>query len=136
VILTDKQRAIMQTIAAEPGKQRKKFLALGLRAQGDLAELTFYRDKRGDHVVFPKTRPSGPATPLKLRQQNKFKVIGAAAWKHHFVRQEQFKMAARRLSLKMTGFNLFMAWKLTGDDAMIATIERQTGLDLTSWGPC
>jgi hypothetical protein len=96
--------------------------------------MTVYRTRRGKLVLFPKTAPKTPAGPLALRNQNRFR-LAAAAWRQlpTVVRQAWTK-AAHIASLGCTGYNLFIAWQMKGDRAMVATVERATGLILVYEG--
>jgi hypothetical protein len=44
--------------------------------------------------------------------------------------RDQWHLAEVRSPLNITGYNLYVYWSLSGDDAAIRTIERQTGTTL------
>jgi len=99
---------------------------IGFIAWGDVYEVTVYRNKRGKMVWFPKTYPDKPASPAQLVQRQRM-TDAAAAWQAlSAALRAQWHLAARRASLVMHGYDLFIHWKLTGDDSAIATLDRQT----------
>jgi len=99
---------------------------LGTVLWGDLAELTFYRQPSGKVVSFAKTYPDKPPSPQQLIQRGLL-TTAAAAWKALTQSQrEQWAAAARRASLCMHGYDLWIHHQLIGDDAAIRTLERQT----------
>lgn len=103
---------------------------LGLRPTGDLGGLTCYTSKRGKIVWFIKAPPTCPPSDWQSSQRNKFRFV-AQAWNAlPAATREQWHQAEVLSPLSITGYNLFVYWSLTGDDAAIATIERQTGTTL------
>lgn len=101
-------------------------LYLGLVAWGDIGETTVYKTKRGKVVWLKKTYPDKPASPKQLARRAIWSAA-AAAWKALTATQRnQWELASRRASLCMHGFDLWMHWSLTGDDAAMETLERQT----------
>lgn len=105
---------------------------LGWRPTGDLDGLTAYTSKRGKVVWFLKAPPTCPPTMWQISQRNKFRCI-AAAWKALTAEaREQWHLAEVRGYLNITGYNLFTWWCIHRDDAIIRTIERQTGTNLIS----
>lgn len=103
---------------------------LGLLAWGDLADLTWYRSKRGNVVVIAKTWPDKPPSDEQLAHRAKFKQA-IDQW-NALTRsaKARWTTAARRAWLCMHGLDLFLHWKLTGDEPAIRTIERQTATTL------
>jgi hypothetical protein len=103
---------------------------LGTVAWGDLGPLTLYRSTRGRIVVYAKTWPEKPPSPWQASQRERFRLAA------HFWRtwasplKPNWERAARRLSLSVTGFDLWMYYSLRADRAAIATIEHQSGLQL------
>jgi len=106
------------------------FNTLGTVIWGDLGPLTMYRSKRKKLVVFKKTWPDQPASERQLTWRATWKAA-ATAWRALTQPQRhQWALAARRASLCATGYNLWLHWKLTGDDAAIRTLEQQTKTQL------
>jgi len=104
----------------------KLFTLFGFVIWGDFGPLTMYHRADGRLVVMLKTWPDKPASPKQLTQRA---VLTAAAATWNALTQSQraqWTAAAARASLCMTGYNLWVHWQITGDDAAIATIERHT----------
>jgi len=102
------------------------FTVLGFVIWGDLGALTIYRNKRGLVVWFKKTWPDKPPSPAQTIQRQKI-IDAAAAWQSLSADSRvQWERASRRASLCATGYDIFVSWKLTGDDAAITTLQRQT----------
>lgn len=129
--LTERQRRISRlTIPAKGWHTKRSWSPLALRFQGDLGGLTMYRSKRGRPVLFVKTHPSGPPTPLKASRQKKF-ALAVAGWLDlSALGRLLFGQAARRCSLRISGFNLFIAVQLADDKKFLEAVERQAGIQL------
>lgn len=99
---------------------------LGFVQWGDLAELTLYRDRYRQLVVYPKQYPKGVPSARTIAVRSAF-LAAITAWKALTQNQQaQWRLAARRSNAKMTGYNLFLSYFLKPDPAALATIERQT----------
>lgn len=110
--------------------KRRLFSLLGLISWGDLGPFTLYKSKRGKIVVFAKTYPGKPPSAKQTVQRDKFK---AAVVKWHSLnrdKRERWELATHRISLPLTGLNLFVHHRLEPDESYVRTIERQTGLEL------
>lgn len=109
-------------------RQLHKFL--GWNTQGDLGPYTFYTDKRRNLVFFLKAPPEKPASYFQtiIRQ----KLSDAAHIWNHFpaATKANWEAATKRLSLKLTGYNLYTFYHMTGERHVIRTIERQSALQL------
>lgn len=117
-------------MAAQP--PTNLFNLFGQVIWGDFADLTMYRRPDGRLVVFAKTWPKKPASPAQQIQRDKL-AAAAADWKAGPTNPKQnWDTAAKRASLCMHGYDLFMHWKLTGDRDAILTLERQTNTKLIS----
>ena len=102
----------------------------GLIAWGDWGPLTMYRSQRGLVVAYPKAPPTKPPTPYQQSQRNRFRAA-ADAWQYFpAYLKPNWERAARRLSLKVTGYNLFVFYHLFTATAYIRTIEHQSRLQL------
>lgn len=109
-------------------RQLHKFL--GWNTQGDLGPFTFYTDKQKGLVFFLKAPPKKPASFFQQIMRQNFR-DAAAIW-NAFLPQAQtnWELATKRLSLQLTGYNLWTFYFITGDDHVLDTIERQSGLTL------
>jgi hypothetical protein len=109
------------------------FSYLGFVLWGDIAETTMYRRPDKRVVFFSKTYPDKPPSAKQIVDRAKFSAA-AATWKSLSAPQRlQWRRAAARSSLCMTGYNLFVAATILPDPLALATIARQTRttLDLT-----
>lgn len=103
---------------------------LGWRPTGDLGGLTGYTSKRGRGVWFLKAPPKEPPTDVQRHCRNKFR-LAAFAWTQLDDQARAAWTSAQDLAhMNITGYNLFIYWQLTKDEAAIRTIEHQTGLVL------
>ncbi len=102
------------------------FHLMGMYVTGDWGPLTFYTSRRGKVVWFPKSPPLSPPSPWQTSQRNTFRL--AALWWSTLTSAERtdYELASKRASLCMTGYNLFVHFKTTNDDAAQKTLERQT----------
>jgi hypothetical protein len=105
-----------------------KILAvIGFNCTGDLGPWTLYTSSRAQIVFFPRMPALNPASPKQMTQRAKF-VTAALAWQSLTAAQRaQYRAAEQRGSLKITGYNLFVYGRTTGDQITRATIARQTG---------
>jgi hypothetical protein len=107
---------------------------LGFVQWGDFANLTTYRSKRGKLVWFEKTWPDKPPSPKQEIQREIWRAA-ASQWRELTDDQRhQWALAARRASLCMTGYNLWIYWYISFDDATIRTLEHQTHTTLLPIG--
>lgn len=103
---------------------------VGLTPSGDLGPLTGYTSKRGKPVWFQKAPPKSPPTGWQRQQRNKFRVI-AILWQTLQPQQRlDWEAAALKANLNVTGYNLFVWYQHTLEDATINTVERQSGITL------
>jgi len=103
---------------------------IGWIAWGDIGEMTCYVSKRGKTVWLKKTYPDKPASPLQLERRAAWSAA-AAAWNALTPTQRhQWNLAASRASLCAHGYDLWVHWRITGDQAAIETLERQTHTSL------
>lgn len=111
------------------------FHLFGLVAWGDIAELTMYKSKRGKVVVFQKSYPEHLPHEGQLHQQAKF-TAASQAWRSAPLDvRAGWEAVTKRLSLPMTGYNLWMAWHLDPDPPAFATLRQQTGINLVGAWP-
>jgi len=100
-------------VAQQPPKNL--FTLFGLHIGGDFGPFTFYKSKRRRLVFFKKAPPDKPPSEKQIAQRNRFRLV-AAAWSTLTPYQRaQWTIAARRASLCMTGYDLFVHFKLKPD---------------------
>lgn len=103
---------------------------LGFNTQGDLGPWTFYTDKRKGLVYFVKAPPLEPPSLLQTSVRNAIR-LAAYAWRSLSGDQRaNWKTAAKRAHLQITGYNLFVFWIIRKEDAAIHTIERLSRIKL------
>lgn len=108
----------------------KILTVLGLRPTGDLGPLTGYTSKRGKAVWFLKAPPKTPATGWQQQERNRFRMI-ALLWGQMLAMQRvDWERASIGAKLNITGYNLFVWYQYKQDHAAIATVERQSGIQL------
>lgn len=108
-----------------------KILAmLGFSATGDLGPWTLYTSERHQIVFYPRVPALNPPSVLQLIMRSRF-TLAAQTWQMLTAQQRaDWEKATRKLSMKITGYNLWVYWSTTSDKATLHTIERQAGLDL------
>jgi len=110
--------------------ESRLFRFLGWNSQGDLGGWTFYTSQRKELVWFIKSPPLEPPSFLQTTMRNRFRAIGYA-WRSLTPAQRQaWATAAANAGTRLTGYNLFVYWLTTRDDATIETIERQANVSL------
>jgi len=108
------------------------FHLMGMVAWGDIGPFTMYKNKNGKVVVFLKTIPGKPASELQTHYRNRF-AAGCILWQMLSPSErDDWNLATSRLSIPLTGHNLFLSFILRPDDQALATINRQSGIDLAN----
>jgi len=103
---------------------------LGIQVQGDLGPWTIYTDRKGRKKWFLYSPPTKPPTPNQLVARNRFRTA-VLNWKALTAEQKfNLEEACRRLSLCITGQNLFVSTQLTHKQTAYATVARQSRLTL------
>jgi hypothetical protein len=111
------------------------FQILGAQVSGDLGGYTIYTDMKGQKVVFPKSPPEKPPSSAQLFYRARF-TAAQSNWKAlSLADKESLELACRRLSLPMTGQNLYVSVQLKNDVDAYATIEMQSGIQLPAFEP-
>jgi len=103
---------------------------IGLRIQGDLGDLTCYRDKRGQLISFLSTKPKMPQTAAQRTQRQ---TLSAAAdlWRGlDTAAQATWTAAASKARLRITGYNLWCYTIMKGDPTIAQTVAHQSGITL------
>ncbi len=93
------------------------FHLFGFLIGGDFADFTFYKNKRGKLVWFIKAPPKTKPSTKQTTQRNLFR-LAATAWQTLTAPQRaQWELASTRASLCATGYDAFIHYKLTNDQA-------------------
>lgn len=101
----------------------------GFNTQGDLGPLTTYTSRRGKLVYFPRAPPKEPASAEQFLQRTKFRMTGNAWRAAAATKRTAWETLSKRANLRVTGYNLFTYWHMTGDNKAIDTLANQTGID-------
>lgn len=106
---------------------------LGFAAQGDLGPWTMYSSKnfgRPGIVIFAKAWLKDATSPRQKAHRDRIRAA-AQAWKSLTAQQRtNWEACTKKLSLRLTGYNLFTHYHMKGDTSNIETLERQSGLEL------
>ena len=106
------------------------FTVMGMNPTGDLAGLTIYTAANKKPVIFLKAPPTSPPT---ARQQFVRAQMGyhATWWNSQTAEtRDKWRRAAQGAHIRMTGYNLWQWWYWHQDAGVLATIQRQSGIDL------
>jgi len=103
---------------------------IGLATWGDLGPLTVFKNKRHQLIWYAKAPPHKPATPAQQHWRDRWRAAATNWQKLTTAQKADWERAARRASLYVTGYNLYVHTHVTGRDETRRTIERQTGITL------
>ncbi len=106
------------------------FQFLGVLTNGDYADLTFYTNRRGRLVFFPKTWPKDPATFNQGLNRDRWR---HAAWRWRTLSPETrhtWKQLATAANLTISGHNLYMHYILGKGTGTVRTCQRNTGINV------
>ena len=105
---------------------------LGMYITGDVGPLTFYTSQRAKLVAFPRAPPLHPPSALQEHFRESFS-NAAASWRSlSDAERTNWTEAARRCNLAISGYNVFCWYWRKRDRDAINTLERQSGLTLTT----
>lgn len=101
---------------------------IGINVSGDIGDLTIYTDRFGKKVPFPKSPPKEPPSPEQTQVRNRFR----SAQQTYMALSDSEKLAyeelTKKLSLMMTGQNLWISISMKGDVESLQTMMRQSGV--------
>lgn len=103
---------------------------LALRVSGDWDGLTLYTSRSHKLVAFPRSPPTQPPSAAQLAQRQRF---AAAINNWTLTTQQQrinYDLATRRLSLSLTGLNLWIILSFRQSSRLLATLSAQASLTL------
>ncbi|HUT09458.1 MAG TPA: hypothetical protein VMY37_09935 [Thermoguttaceae bacterium] len=109
----------------------KMLCTLGFKVQGDLGPITCYTSKRDRVVWYIKAPPLEPPSDAQVNQRYQF-IWAAEKWREIGQEEHQrWEDIAAKAHLRISGYNLFTYWCLTGDLAAITTACHHAGKSLT-----
>ena len=103
-----------------------------MHLSGDLGDLTIYQTKTGRIVAFPRSPPHKPPSPAQNTQRYRFRQSVEAWHELPAVDRLRYETACKRLSLCMSGFNLWIHFCLVHDWQTLATLRQQSTLNLAT----
>lgn len=114
------------------GKDPPHRMIFGFFATGDLGPLTIYTSQRNRVVLFPKSPPLNPPSPLQRSLRNQMR-LSAMAWRGLTPAQRSaWSRAAPAAGLRISGYNLWVHYQRYKDDEIIRGVERRSGEQLLS----
>lgn len=103
---------------------------LGLVVVGDLAGQTIYTDRHGRKIFYKQSPPQKPPSAMQTLQRQRF-ADAVQNWHDATAEtRDNYEKASLAASLSMTGLNLWVSISLTAKLAVLATIQRQTLVEL------
>jgi hypothetical protein len=114
--------------------QRFPWRLIGFRPTGDVWDYTLYTNKKGSLVCYVKTRPGKPFTARQLANMRQFTAIASLWTSLSPSAKRSWVDAARKATLSITAYNLFVYANMQPDRSTIRTIQRQTGENLGADG--
>lgn len=110
--------------------QQTLFRFWGWNTQGDFGPWTFYTSRRNALVFYLRAPPTKPATVPQARQRALWRAAAYYWSAQSAATKAKWELASQRAHLSITGLNLWIYHYTTRDRNTIATIERQTNLQL------
>lgn len=104
---------------------------MGMHVAGDVGPLTIYTTKRGKIVAFPRSPPHKAPSPAQNTQRYRFR-SAILNWK--LLTDDQraaYEQTTLRLSMCLTGLNLWIHVALVHDFSLLDTLHSQSGIYLT-----
>lgn len=103
---------------------------LGIAVVGDLGDITHYTDRFGKIVCYPKVKEQNKRSVKRNICRSRFK-YAQQCWAALSIDEKRvLEEAARRVSITMTGQNLYISCCLRNDPSVYQTVAKQSGLDL------
>ena len=103
---------------------------IGLWISGDIGEYSCYTDRYGRKVFYYYTPPAKPPSPAQVRCRARF-AESHRTWKSLTdLEKLALEDCSRKLSLRITGKNIWMSASLTHRDSQYLTLQRQSGITL------
>jgi hypothetical protein len=110
---------------------RAMFSFIGLAISGDVGDFTMWRTRRGRLVMYPRTVPGKVPS---IGQQNHRQHFRESLGRWRLLSPQQraaYEDVSLRLSLPMTGHNLWIRWTFAGSLAEAQTLQRLAGVVLS-----
>lgn len=109
--------------------QRAALSLMGLNIQGDIGPWTCYRSRHKRFVMFLKAPPKQPPSLYQRLNHDRWKAA-AEFWRHLTdSARSSWRQLAVAARLRITGYNLFVYWFVTGDRAAVDTLIAHHAID-------
>jgi hypothetical protein len=103
---------------------------ISMNTTGDFGPLTIYRSKGGRHIAYART-PATKKPSLKQRLHRLQMAQIAVIWNViGLIQQGLWMIAAIKMKMSITGYNLFFYFHRTRDITLILKVELCTGIIL------
>jgi len=103
---------------------------LAMYLSGDLGGYTVYSDRYGRPTWFPKDTPSRPPSQEQIILRQRF-AAAQANWKAADAEtRANYEAATKKLSMPLTGQNLWISVSMRHDTSGLETVSAQSGLAL------
>lgn len=106
------------------------FNLLGTRISGDIGEYTTYTDRYGRKVVFYYTPPAKPPTLKQKRCRHRFRLANQSWAALTDDEKKALEDCSRKLSLPITGKNIWISAAMKNKPEQYFTLQRQSGITL------
>ena len=132
---TEKLRDAMAAQASNQGKWFKptinpKIRFLGIRHWGDIGPLTVYNSRRKKSVIYVKAPPKCVPSIGQKRNRLLFKCAGIAWGRLTEREKSDWERAVKKLSMGITGYNLYTFTIAKKSLAIAIAVETQSGIRL------
>jgi hypothetical protein len=101
---------------------------LGLIVSGDLGPSTIYTDRFGHKVEFPKSPPKEPPSPGQQYHRERFRIAQRGYMALTPAIKAKWEDITRKVSLCMTGQNLYIHVAMKADYDYLDTLCHQSGI--------
>ena len=105
---------------------------IGLQISGDIGPYTIYTDRHARKVVFPKAPPKEPPSEFQIDLRARFKSAQAEYMAQTDQVKAEIEAATKKLSIPLTGQNLWISIAMKANFEVLQTIRDQSGINLAT----
>jgi len=98
---------------------------IGLQVSGDVGDLTIYTDRFGRKVPFPRSPPKQPPSIAQVQRRNQFRQAVQSYMMQTEQVKQQWEDITKKLSLPLTGQNLWISASFSQDSFALQTLNKQ-----------
>jgi len=103
---------------------------IGMEVSGDVGDYTIYTNRFQKKVAFPKAPPKEPPSELQIIQRASFKAAQKSWMDLTDQEKTNLENATKKLSMPLTGQNLWISALLKSDFQAYLTVQNQSGIIL------